>query len=382
MPFCFDKNTKRVVLNLGNSLPTNTPGFDIATDVLGALTLVYFDQNKQPGCSIKNVVPIVPVPSEGNSLSDMVKDSAGLFDAVIDESLLPHGVSLATFIENIATMPLGIIGTISDETFSNTTILLQENAEGLNLRADQFVFRMNPKAATGSTPIQPDTATVRIYATQFGEPLKNETLIIDKMDEITAMRYTMNTLTSGTLGIQNISTPQQALTLANNQKGIASYSDAITVTTDDNGVAEFELQASDPGTPRGSQDLQSQIYFIQYNFAQPERFLHFQQDKNDLVSVLVFSGYTIPEHPTWENSIKHILPQYGKLYPIMGRFALGDYDTVLKYAEAIRTVLAKPVEDPLHMPVVRDLSFERTRAVLQWFEAGAPKGTPPKENGK
>jgi|GEM_PF-1384922 len=383
MPFCFDKNTKRVVLNLGNSLPTNTPGLDIATDVLGALTLVYFDQNKKSGCWPENVVRILNIPSKGNSLNDMVKDSAGLFDAVIDENLLPHGVSLATFIENIATMPLGIIGTISNETFSNTTILLQENAEGLNLRADQFVFRMNPKAATGTTPIQPDTATVRIYATQFGEPLKNETLIIDKMDEITAMRYTMNTLgTSGTRGIQNISTPQQALTLANNEKGMASYSDAITVTTDDNGVAEFELQASDPGTPRGSQDLQSQIYFIQYNFAQPERFLNFQQDENDLVSVLVYSGYTIPDNPTWENSIKHILPQYGKLYPIMGRFALGDYDTVLKYAEAIRTVLAKPVEDPLHMPVVRDLSFERTRAVLQWFEAGAPKGTPPKENGK
>ncbi|MCY7297253.1 hypothetical protein [Alteromonas sp. a30] len=374
-PFCFDKNAKRVVLNLGNSLPTNTPGFDIATDVLGALTLVYFDQNKQAGCSLGNAVHVLHIPSEGTSLSDIVSLSAGLFDATVDESLLPQGMSLETFVENIATMPLGIIGTIKTATAPHTTILLQENNEGLNLRADQFVFRMNPKTESGATPVQPDTATVKIYATQFGEPLKNETLIIDKMDEITAMRYTMNTLgTAGTRGIQNISTPQKALTLANHDTGIASYSDAIKVVTNENGVAEFELQATDPGTPRGSQDLQSQIYFIQYNFAQPERFLNFKQDVNDLVSVLVFSGYSIPDNPSWENCIKHILPQYGKLYPIMGRFALGDYDTVVKYADAIRTVLAKPVDDPLHMPVVRDLSYERTRAILQWFEAGAPKG--------
>lgn len=376
MPFDFDPSTHRFVLNLGNSLPTNTPGFDTALNVLGDMTLVYFDQGKKAACDLSNAVPCLKIIPENECKQSLVealmKNSAGLLDAPIDTALLPEGVSAEQAIKNITTMPMGILGQRDGEDI----ILLQENIEGLNLRADQFVFRMNPKSQTGPTPVQPDIATVRLYATQFGEPLKNEELIVGKMDEITALKYTMNTLgTFGTKGIQNISTPQKALTLANQEAGIASYSDAIKVKTDENGVAEFELQATDPGNPRGSQDLQSQIYFIQYNFSQPERFLNFQQDANDLVSVLVFSGYSIPDNPTWENSIKHILPQYGKLYPIMGRFALGDYDTVVKYADAIRTVLAKPVEDPLHMPVVRDLSFERTRAVLQWFDAGSPKGS-------
>ncbi len=81
----------------------------------------------------------------------------------------------------------------------------------------------------------------------------------------------------------------------------------------------------------------------------------------------------IPEVPTWSNCKQETLLQYGKLYPIMGRFGLGDYRSVVENSAAIRIALALPVEDALHMPVIRDMSIMNTNAILQWIDNGTPE---------
>jgi hypothetical protein len=234
---------------------------------------------------------------------------------------------------------------------------------------------MNPGIET--TPQQPRgaTAEVAFYVTRFGQPAANVGLKVWKLSEQEAIEYTSNTLgTGGTLGIKNLSVPQEALAMADAVSGSPpSPEDPIEVTTDASGIARLRLQAGDPGTPRADQNIDGQVYFIRYTFADGAIAQSFIQDADDLVSVQVYSQLTIPAQPTWENCIKDILPQYGKLYPIMGRFQLDDYQHVYQNRTAIKTVLSKPMEDALHMPVIRDMSIPRLNAILRWIENGAPE---------
>lgn len=368
-PFNFDQQEQRLVLNLGNSLPTNTPGYDTAEDILGDVVVVYFDQDQKLGIHTDNAVPFVSVPS-GAALKDLLQHSAGIMDTVIDSNLLPKGISTDVAAAKIANMPLGLMQTNTEKP----AIFLKEQVAGYNLRADRFVFRMTPGVATSATETQGDSAIVNIYVTRFGKPAANVNVLVNKMSQIDALTYTNGTLgTSGTQGVMNISTPQEALTLTSPTTGQSSFCDSVHIRTNDQGVAQLDLTASDPGEPRKSQNLDGQVYFVQYNFADPDLFTTFTQDANDMVSVLVFTQYAIPEHPTWDNSIRYILPQYGKLYPIMSRFGLNDYDSVVNYAQSIADVIRRPLTDPLHMPVIRDLSPHRTEAILKWIDAGKPK---------
>jgi hypothetical protein len=250
-------------------------------------------------------------------------------------------------------------------------IWLAENILGYNVRADRFVFRMNPGIKTTEQQPMGETADVAFYVTRFGQPAGNISLKVWKLNEQEAVAYTLSTPgTGGTRGIKNLSIPQAALTLVG---GGSSSADAVTITTDARGVAGLSLRASNPGSPRADQDIDGQVYFVRYNFADAAIAQSFRQDDNDLVSVEVYTQADIPAQPTWDNCIKTILPLYARLYPIMGRFRLNDYQYVYENRLAIKTVLSKPMEDPLRMPVIRDLSILRTNAVLDWINNGAVK---------
>lgn len=362
-------NGKTVItLNLGNALATNKPGYDIAGDQLGDLKLVYFNQRQSASISLNNAVTVAGIPGD---LAALMKNSAGILDVPIDATLLPKDITPGQASADVLSMPLGLIGSPGGKP----VIWLAENIFGYNVRADKFVFRMNPGIET--TPQQPRgaTAEVAFYVTRFGQPAANVGLKVWKLSEQEAIEYTSHTLgTGGTLGIKNLSVPQEALAMADAVSGSPpSPEDPIEVTTDASGIARLRLQASDPGTPRADQNIDGQVYFIRYTFADGAIAQSFTQDADDLVSVQVYSQLTIPAQPTWENCIKDILPQYGKLYPIMGRFQLDDYQHVYQNRTAIKTVLSKPMEDALHMPVIRDMSVPRLNAILRWIENGAPE---------
>ncbi|MCH8617491.1 hypothetical protein [Undibacterium sp. TS12] len=369
-PFCTqvlsDSNGSKEVLitvNLGNSLATNKPGyndpaqgFGVALYALGDLFLVYFDQSQGTGISLNNAVTIAALPNDPAQMAELMTVSGGILTVKVNPSLLPPGLTLQQAEQGVLTMPLGLVG--KNAFFQ--IIWLAENIHGYNLRADQFVFRMNPGVKSGPNG---ETALVRLYATKFGQPAANISLQATLMSPEDSVKYTSNTMgTGGTSGIKNIAVPQNAL----------SFSPASLVT-DAQGMAELKIVGTDPGFPRASQNVDGQIYFVRYNFSDQNIAKSYTQHPDDLISILLFSQQTFPDCPTWDNCIQFILPQYAKLYPIMGRFKLDDYASVVEYAEPIRTVLAKPMDDALHMPVVRDLSIQRTQIILDWFANHTPK---------
>lgn len=368
-----EKDGTLVTLNLGNSLPTNKPGYDIAMDVLGPLTLVYFDQAKAPVISIDNAVTFARLPAD---METELRLSAGILEVAIDDSLLPTGIDGETAAKHISTMPLGLVGEPQPAT---KKIWLAENLQGYNLRADKFLYRMNPGVPSSDEQPIGETAELRLYVTKFGAPVAGVELKLHKFSQAEALQYTNSTLgTGGTRGIKNLSIPAEALTLTDTSNSAnSSATEDISVKTGTDGIARVTLQAADPGTPRADQNVDGQVYFVGYGFADNAIAMNYTQDKNDLVSVMVYSQFPIPEAPTWHNCIKHILPQYQKLYPIMGRFQLGDYQSVVENAAAISHVLSLPMQDPLHMPVSRDLSIERKQAILDWIASGTPEGDPP-----
>lgn len=365
-------NQSIITLNLGNALATNKPGYDIATDQMGDLKLVYFNQRQSKEISLDNAVTVADIPGAyPGGLAALMKNSAGILDVSVNAALLPKDITPEQANADVLAMPLGLIGSPAGQP----TVWLAENILGYNVRADKFVFRMNPGIQTTAQQPRGETAEVLFYVTRFGQPVGSVGLRTWKLSEKEAIAYTSNTLgTSGTLGIKNLSVPQEALTLADAASGSSSSADGVTtVTTDANGIARLRLQANDPGWPRADQNIDGQVYFIKYNFADETIAQTFMQDADDLVSVQVYSRPDIPAQPTWENCIKDILPQYGKLYPIMGRFKLDDYQHVYENRTAIKTVLSKPMEDALHMPVIRDLSIPRLNAIIGWINNGAPE---------
>ncbi|MFZ6873251.1 hypothetical protein ACO0LF_14450 [Undibacterium sp. Di27W] len=369
-PFCTQThasgnngNEVLITVNLGNSLATDKPGyndpaqrFGVALQALGELFLVYFDQSLGTGINLSNAVTIAALPNDPAQMAQLMTVSGGILTVKVDPALLPPGLTVQQAEQKILTMPLGLMGKKAPAPI----IWLAENINGYNLRADQFVFRMNPGVTSGPNGA---TALVRLYATKFGQAAANISLQATLMSPEDSVKYTSNTMgTGGTSGLKNIAIPQNALSF-----------NTAPLLTNAQGIVELKILGTDPGFPRASQNVDGQIYFVRYNFADKTIAQSYTQHPDDLISILLFSQQTFPACPTWDNCIKFILPQYAKLYPIMGRFKLNDYATVVQYAEPIRAVLAKPMDDALHMPVIRDLSIQRTQIILDWFDNHTPK---------
>ncbi len=317
-PFTIDK-TGVITLNLGNSLPTKTPGNDIYAEKLGTLWLVAFPNGD---ISTQNAQKLVQIPYEGK---DFYAKSAGFFTKKLDN--------------NWSETPLGIL---SDTT---NTILLAEDKNGNYLRADQFVYRMNPGFPTTKDFPRGKTNTIQIYALKFGQPVDDGTEIsLTMKTEREAERYTKNTLgTSGTKGIKNLSIPQDALKFPN------------TATTK-NGVATFDISCIPPGNPRDYVD--GQVYFLDYNFVNDPVAV---KDINDIVSVLVYD-LKVPEKAT------DILGKFGRLYKIMGFLTDEKKIEQIDMRNMIKTLLEKPMTDLVHMPVTRDLSAAARDKIVAWVD--------------
>ena len=163
--------------------------------------------------------------------------------------------------------------------------------------------------------------------------------------------------TSGTRGItsKNISVPLSAVRM-----------EPTTSTVGSDGTAVFTITAGDPGNVRKS--LDGQVYFIQYT---APGVAGFRPDPNDLISLQIYEHLSIA-NPTWANGVAEILPQFGQLYPVMGKFGLREHEAVKQNAGMIRRVLELDFAQPLHMPATRDLSASRRKIILDWMDAGMP----------
>lgn len=320
-PFTIEDNT--ITVNFGNSLPTNTPGNDVYVDKLGTPWLVAFPN----GIALDQAVDIVEIPIKG---SDFIAQSAGFFTANLND--------------DYSNTPLGVVcKNLSDG--SPDYILLAEDENGYYLRADQFVYRMNPGHPTTSDFPRGNTNTIQVHATKFGNPVPDGTNIsLTLKTEQEAIDYTSQTMgTGGTKGIKNLSIPQNV---------ISHPTSAQTV----NGVATFDISCTAPGNPRHYID--GQIYFLDYDFEN----ITIQKDSDDLISVMVYDAEVLEDAPT-------LLGKFGRLYKIMG--FLADETTIeqIDMRNMIKTLLSKPMHDLVHMPVTRDLSAAARDKVVAWVDA-------------
>ncbi len=205
---------------------------------------------------------------------------------------------------------------------SGPLVAITERPAGLYVDATETVWRMDPDA----------TESVELVATRFGAPLAGHHLSLDVSGQ-----------------------PASALSLA-----------ASSVQTDDAGRATVSFTAASPGHPR--EHLDGQCYVVGFydgEHASPS-------NKLGQLHIRVFDRQSPVADPTWTD-VRSIFTPYARLYPSMQDvFNLDDEDVVRQHLEQVRQRLNLPLEDPLYMPVTRDLSRDKRGLLLRWLDRGAP----------
>jgi hypothetical protein len=323
-----DAETSSVFLDLGNALPTATPGGPL--DDLGTLLLSAVDVNGRPVLlgAIMSQEPGGYVLNPG-----WYARTAGVVVLKLDQQ---------TF-ASAANSQLVITGDTPQSRF------VCEWNTGAYVRADHFVYRLTPG----------DTVEMPVYAMQWGQPLAN-----------TVISFTADPsqLQPGSF-LQGIDAPPVAW--PSEALGLAA---GATATTDANGCAVLSLTPGDPHTPRFFNDthygIDGQVYGIRPAFVDQSLIGAPPPPVNqwDFISVLLWSGFTPSSPVNWED-VQPIFQQYANLYPVMGRFLdLGNYDDVVRHARLLKLTFGLDPGNPNSMPVTRDLSPAKRSAILAFLE--------------
>jgi len=320
-----DQAAGKIYLDLGNSLCTQKPGGPFQN--LGPMMLVC---ETSDAAGNPEYLPIAAVDYLANG---WYKKTAGV--AVLPETRRLTKDELNTIARN----PLAIL--LTPSSGPQAVPAISEPSSGLYIRADQFVFRLNPG----------ESADVDLYATQFGAPLP-AARVINFLDDTQIG------------GGPPVGVPETALDFPR------------TLVLDQSGRALLKITAADPGNPR--QYIDGQVYGIRCaledTLAPP---LAYPFDPNELVSLLVFDKFTPDQPITWYGSLQPIFQQYANLYPIMSRFVdLSDYNSVVANRRMLSVAFGLDFGDPNYMPVTRDLSGDKRKAILDWLK-NPLDGTPP-----
>jgi hypothetical protein len=327
-----DETAKKVRLDLGNAIPVD----DATGDMLDVGRLSLF-------CRPSGLGPIA-LGDTGYAAAKWYENTAGIVD--LPEGRLLSDAELAAIRAN----PLTLVRQGSDGAAPED--VATEGNGGIHVRADMFVARLNPG----------DTFAVDFYASRFGQPLAGAQIDLQHQ-------------TFGDPPDSDTPTPNPPMGVPQSAVSFAS-----AATCDGGGRATAKLLASDPGNPRGYID--GQVYFVVYAPHGLEPL-----NASDFLSVLVWNSFT-PDNPTtWFGSMQQIFQLYGNLYPIMRDspdigIDLTSYDDVCSNRPQILAALNAAVTDPKYMPVTRDLSQAKRKAMIQWLtNLGADRkpllGAPP-----
>lgn len=309
-----------VTIDLGNSLPTTSVGGPLAP--MGTLALALL-----PSGASASPQPIGEIPY---AKADWYTSTAGIVSLEIPPGVLPL----------VAETPMVVIQS-NPQGSPPVPALLAEAPDGSWVRADDFVFRLDPGSAGETT----------LYARRFGQPWAGAAI---------ALGYDPSSMQGQiaqgpTPGPSPVGQPESALTFP------------ASIATGPDGTARLTLTASDPGNPRGYID--GQVYGVTYAPGAAPPPVGSVQDNSLMLSALVFSGYRASATPTWLRDIAPILRQYADLYPVMKPFIdLSDYGAVVRMRRLLQNVFAAPITDPNAMPVTRDLSTAKRETLLRWLE--------------
>src|SRR5689334_1539872 len=253
--------------------------------------------------------------------------------------------------------PLELVTPVIGSPALTYNVLMQESIDGVYVRADSFVYRLNPG----------ETEHVDFYATRFGKPLASSAINLSPTEGFmggSGGGATISPPPRPAAAIPDIGTPAEAL----------EFKDSVP--TDANGHAVLDLTASvdGPGNPRGY--IEGQLYGIGYQLAdQPAGYI---SNIMNYISVLVFDKKVVPDKPTWYQDIQPLFTQYGNLYPIMSQYVvdLTNYEAVVQRLSILQLAFSLPIRDPNHMPVTRDLGAGDRDTILKWLSTPGPDGKP------
>lgn len=315
-PARVDANRGKVLVDLGNSIPTMSPAGPPLSN-LGTLQ-----------------VAIMTSPNPTILGTYDYSQATYLATAGVQEfSITPDQL------DTLCETPLGVIqlGTEgSSIEVGESATLLQENANGAYINATQQVYRMDPG----------DIEVVELIALRFGKPAAGEKI---------SVAFDNSLIQGQAVPKIPIGKPTKALKFPG------------SVKTGEDGRASFTLTASDPGNPR--KFIDGQVYGVGYSWS-AEDDPNFPPDPNNFVSVLVFDSFE--KEPTWAN-LKPIFEQYAKLYPFMKNLLnIADYMTDKQNIASLQMVLNIPITDPRYMPVTRDMSRDKRQTIIDWLNSGAP----------
>lgn len=304
-----------LMLDLGNSLPTTSPGGPFAD--IGRIYAALLPGDQDP----------VLIEEICYSTPNWYQRTAGIATIALT----------ADQVQQASMTPLGIVQSSSQ----GIVPILAERSDGSFLRADDFVFRLNPG----------EEAHTKFYATKFGQRAVGQKISLGYDPTIMQQQTTQGPVP----GPQDVGVPKEAFTFP------------TTITTGEDGTAQLSMKARDPQHPRDYID--GQVYGVSYAEGDTPPSEGSVQNPSAILSALVWSGYTIPQRPTWLRDVRPILEQYANLYPVMMPIVnLANYASLLSRREVLKNVFAAPVEDPNYMPVTRDLSLAKRTMIRQWLD--------------
>jgi hypothetical protein len=332
-----DEAAGKIYLDLGNALPTTTSGGAPAD--LGALSLGYDSGPDQNGYEV-----YVPICDIEYTAKGWYESSAGSVALPTDRRLT------ADELKAVAGNPLVLF---LRPPGGKAAPAIAESPGGLYVRADRYVFRMNPG----------DQAEVHLFATRFGRPYAGARII--------------TILDPSELQGGNIpgSPPSPPVAVP-----IDAIDFPVRITTDKHGIANLTIRAKSPGDPRAY--LDGQVYGVRSVLEETIFWPTTPYPFNpwNYVSLLVWNDFHIDDPPTWLGGLQSVFQQYANLYPVMGRFLdLASYESVVENRHLLLLAFGLGMDDPNSMPVTRDLSDAKRKAIINWLSTHGipPLGTQP-----
>jgi hypothetical protein len=233
-------------------------------------------------------------------------------------------------------------------------VLNRETVDGVYVRADVFVYRLNPG----------DSARIDFYATRYGQPLE------------TTVRTWPTTGLMGGAGTSAKIPDRFAIPDIQTPTAIIQFKSEFQTKPNGQGFLMIRADEDGPGNPR--RYLDGQLYGIGYQIKYvPDSF---NPNPFRFISILAWDKFEVPENPTWLEHVQPILSQYGNLYPIMSQrlVNLHDYDSVVEHRNIMRLSFSLSVDNPNSMPVTRDLSANKRQTILNWLDSkDSGTGLPP-----
>ena len=338
-----DTQRGKILLDLGNALHTTSPGGPI--EDLGPITMAY----QQPPVIGQTSPQWAPLGSISYTGAGWYEKTAGIVEFPVDRTLTAEETE-AVMTNTLALLLPGPGGSLAPA--------IQESPDGLYVKADKFIYRLNPG----------EEAQVKLYASRFGLPYAGATVRL-WLDALQLQGGAAAT-DPGSFAPPDPGSPPSSL--GYNE----SAGEFKTFETGSDGIAVAKFQASAPGNPR--RYLDGQVYGVRPTLeATPQDTPQTPLNPWNFVSILVFDDFTPDDPITWWGSLQPIFQQYANLYPVMSKFLdLSDYDSVCANRDLLLIAFKLPISHPSSMPVQRDLSAAKRAAILKWLTDLGPDGKP------